>query len=236
MTHLFITRLAVAKVHPGHPTASPDRIRAIIKLWLEKASLFYTEQTQRSEFKVVLLYDSLHEATVKEFSYPAWAEPTVQPFQCWLGQQKFAGKPVTLSRVDADDSYSVDFFAYLDSLDFEAPRTLILHKKYLQYNMSSKLMLGPLHHYTPHFATLHFQSFPDFGQPNIEPLMRGDSVLHGIFGNHGSYHSRPHVTSPQCFALERITGWNVYNRFGKVFEKKVETEPYAELNERFVGY
>jgi hypothetical protein len=208
--------------------ATPEHIRCIIKLWLEKASLFYTRQTAPLDFRVVLLYDDRYADVVSEFTYPVWSCLSTDSVTQWLNAH--ASGPVTLTRIDADDSFSVDFFDYLRSLSFQE-RTLILYKRLRHYDISRRILSEELWHPSPHFATLYFPDLPKLD----EHENAGRGILRGIHGDHSTYHRHAHVVPEKCYALARITGRNIYNRYGLIMASHKHPKP-ACLDDRFVGY
>lgn len=229
--HLFFTRLAVraGAVARGRRDRSPENIRRYVDLWHDAASAFYARQTVRSDFRVVLFYDSLYEAVVKSRPLPHWAEASRGFYPEWLERHPgLVGKPVYLTRLDADDSYSVDFFEVLSALRLER-RTLILHKRFKQYDLRTQALTNQLRHPSPHFATVYFPRLPPFNSDTLDAFT-------GIVGDHTRYSARPHIEAPGCLALERITGFNVDNQFMKVWGTRRDVGISADLDPRFVGY
>lgn len=87
-----------------------------IRLWFDEASLFYERQTLQEPFCVVLRYHEDYADVVRSFDYPEWAELSLDSHDLWLRKHVPVGQACALSRVDSDDSFSNDYFAYLADL------------------------------------------------------------------------------------------------------------------------
>jgi len=231
VTHVFFTRLALraGAIASGRGTRHLNHIRRYVDLWHDASSVFYTHQTVEAGFRVVLFYDALYAEAVHARPLPHWAEAFCGFYPAWLARHtELAGKPVYLTRLDADDSYSIDFFEALASLKLQQ-HTLILHKRFKQYDLRTDKLTNQLRHPSPHFATVYFPEFPQFGPDTADAFT-------GVFGDHTRYSARAHVEAPGCLALERITGFNVDNQFMKVWGTKRDVGVSAALDPKFVGY
>ena len=229
--HIFFTRLALLADHvsQGYRCRSPEQVRKYVNLWHDASSKFYIHQTIKTRFRVVLLYNPIYEAEVRARPIPYWAEAYPGFCDAWLRQHKeLLGQKVFLTRVDADDSYSIDFMERVVALGL-TEHALILHKKFKQYDLATQTLTVPMRHLSPHFATVHFPELPAFSESTVDQFI-------GVHGNHTEYYKRPHLELEGCFALERITGYNVINRpikssgHGKAVVVGEANDP------RFVGY
>jgi len=235
MKHYFFTRIAcdARTIYPKSRIRSDAEIRQIIGTWLDYSREFYHSQTVRVPFQVMLRYSNMYRQTVKDFSWPDYCDLHPGWLNEWAAANIPVGEECTLSRVDADDSYSVDFMEYLEQLKYPK-RTLILHKKIKQLRVDTGEWTNVMTHRSPMFATIYFPSWPGFEYKDRHGNM---DVMEGIQGNHGKYRTVPHETSPKCFALMRITGRNAANRWKTLGVRNInDVTVTKEPDPRFVGY
>lgn len=175
MHHIFITRLAV--VIPGKASrletrlkkysSIQERISDIIQYWSDHASKFYTLQTIDSPFKVFLIYSKRYEDVVKSFDYPDWVElcldrriDSIADRQIF---EQYDNEPMSVSRIDADDWYSNDYFDMLEQSYVPTHKNLdmsiILNKNIIQFNRANNDVSYPIRYSSPGFASLVFNKF-----------------------------------------------------------------------------
>ena len=243
MIHFFQTRLAIDRGDLLGGRQAPvgnEHIAFLAKIWLEKASMFYERQTVKAEFQVILLCNERYRPLLSALKFPAWAHLCYdyhsqrRPLY-WLDEVGATGKQATITRLDADDSYALDFFEFLGGLGARSEEQLfVLHKLFKQYDARNRQLSEEMGCPSPHFATMYFRRIPDW---HAVPAAQLESTFRGAMGNHGYYHKYSHIDSgPKCYALERITGRNLGNRRGCILGRKVDARFASELDPRFVGY
>lgn len=217
MHHLFITRLAVAITGKASRLQTKlktydsinDRIQDIIQYWHSHASKFYTQQTIDSPFKVFLVYSDKFESIVKSFDYPDWVHLTRDRAIdkiCNRGKfERYDQSPMSLTRIDADDWYSNDYFEMLqhdhETTHDKLKMTTLLHKRILQFNRSNNTVSLPVTYTSPGFASYVFKQFDKKMMPvNIR------------LWPHGQIKRRPHITPDGLYCMQSV-GINAVNRW-----------------------
>lgn len=252
--HYVWTRIAVlpSAVTKGLEPRTPERIAWDCRFWLDYSSKFYERQTKDVPFTVCLMHHDTYADVLRQFDWPKYVKLVNQECSDWFAENIKPGERVTLTRIDSDDSYSVDFFEYLDSFDFPA-RVLALHKLQRQYDVLGRRLSQPVYHERPAFATIYYPSFPviDGDRANgttlllahdPDPTCKTPGVgiaggpFYGVIGNHGRYPQTPHVTTPGCHVLHRLTGQNPVSRLGVLGWRTVVLKWEECLDPRFVGY
>ena len=229
--HIIFTRVGLEEIGPIK-RSSVERTKKYCQLWLKCSSAFYTAQTKAAPFMVAIQYSPRYEGVVRSFTWPEWVKLTthIRMFE-FVNQEKLAGQRVLMSRLDADDSYSVNFFEALET----EPAGLLLHKRFKQFNMATGELTAEMRRNAPHFATLIFDQLPS-------TLVWEDTA--GIDNNHKHLEKFPHRELGGCFCLERVTGFNVGNfwkhidlvRRGKITAATNPVKSSLELDPSFVGY
>jgi hypothetical protein len=244
MNHIFITRLAVYIASRRNPPEKvlqtrckvydciEDRISDIIKYWLVHASRFYTQQTIDHPFKVMLVYDPMYENTVKQFNFPSWVELTTDIKIDRLGTHskflsQYDNSKLSVSRIDADDWFSNDYFEYLAQ---DHPPTITredhelsvhLHKRIIQYQRSEKWsqprVSNPVRFSSPGFASYTFNNF------NTKDLRSFGLRL----WPHGNIKKYNHITPETIYGLQSV-GINVANKW-----RHRNTSSGPEVTDRF---
>ena len=256
MRHVIFTRIALDNVCPKHADlqrgdrtesfwASRKVVKHIIEVWRETASLCYRNQTEGLDFTVVLLYSAVNKDLLDKYEWPPWVEFhecngqtwSTKGVPLWVQKNIKPGEAVTLSRIDADDSWSNDWFAFLNTLSYEE-KTLILYNWQHQYHMTDDMFSAPVYHPSPMFATLYFPSFPADYEP--AKAIGKEGTLLGVMGNHAWYAAAKHVEFGIAYVMMRFRRLdnresNIMSRFGYIGNKRVDIE-LIEKSPRFVGY
>jgi len=255
MTHYFWTRIAChgpRSVHGNFPVRSVEETEWHVRFWRDYAGKFYEHQTKDAPFTVCLRYDPEYEGLVKSFDWPQYVILTTAEVYEWLPANVKPGARITATAVDADDSYSVDFLEYLSSLTLPA-RMLLIHHRLRQYHVPTGRLSQQVYHERPNLATIYWPKFPgpteyDAGQKFIlrghdpNPKQRalgvgiGGGEYYGLTGDHGNYPHSPHIATPGCHGLFRITGRNSISAEGVLAWESFVFKPEKQLDPRFVGY
>lgn len=243
MHHYFWTRIAVDShlVNQKIPRRSHEDTEKAIALWHSQASKFYERQTVSANFTVCLMYSPSYQYLMDCFQWPDYVQLTTLQCYDWFPRHVRPGAEVTMSRLDCDDSFSIDLFEYLNELPkLYDKHTLILYFWVRQYHVARRQLTKPLFFKTPQFATIYYPEFPrlepvkDDGRPG-KKTMFPTAPFYGIVGNHGKYPQQPHVDAPGVYALMRETGINVVNKVGSVGRGMVRPEFESRPDPRFVG-
>ena len=235
MKYFFFTRIALEgnKIHPTYATLPDDQIARYIEFWLRYSRQFYEHQDGDFDFKVGLMYSRCYAHLLSDYTFPDYVDLTMDHPAHWIRNNCVGLGPVTVTRVDADDSYSNDFMGFLGELGSMTQDALLLWKQIHQYDVASDTFYAPLTHGSPMFATIY--------RPNMAPFDPEDCIstdgtpLLGIVGNHGKYHLHDHVAPPTPYALMRITGWNRQNLLGLMGRQRLHPTPTSEGRSRFAG-
>lgn len=221
MMHYFWTRLAVdSHLVNQKIERRPDDVTArAIELWLNRSSKFYEGQTVDAPFKVMLMVSESYKHVWSAYKFPPYAELTTLQVYDWGPRVIESGAEVTLTRLDCDDSYSVDLFEFLATLPGYRQHLRVLYYWMRQYHVATRRMTAPVLTAAPQFCSIYYPAFPevkptrDDGKPG-KPTMETTAPFYGIVGNHGKFPQQPHIDAPGCYALMRETGYNVVNRCG----------------------
>jgi len=236
MRHFFFTRIAVEGklIHPSYPNVEDAVIRDYIELWLNQSSKFYEENGFKGEVKVGLWYSRFYAHVLADYEFPDYVDLTTEHPAHWIRNNCVNTGQVTITRLDADDSYSVDLWRILEErLHNESQDKLILYKKIHQYDVETDTFYEPMWHSSPMFATIYRSDLKPF---DADACIRKDAApLLGIIGNHGKYHLATHDTPEMAYALMRITGWNKQNRLGLMGRTRNNLSPTSKGRHRFVG-
>lgn len=263
MKHYIFTRIALECICPKHRElkqgdhtqsmwGSRKPVQYVIDTWRNVSSLCYTEQTTSVDFQVVLLYSQVNADLLLQHQWPKWVsfcraetedlngrDNPPQAIVNWVNENVTKDEPVTLSRIDADDSWSVDWFSFIERLSFRE-RTLLLYNWQMQYDIADDLLAGPFYHPSPMFSTIYYPRVPEF---TYETARGENGELLGVLGNHAWYQHAQHVEVEGCYALMRFgkigdRHSNIMSRFGYIGNRKLEDMEIAEggRDSRFVGY
>ena len=234
MNHVFVTRIAVRLGGKARLTKTRmkqydninDRLSDIINYWLQHANKFYTRQTVDDPFQVYLVYSKQYENVVKSFTYPDWCRLTTDKYIHRVASKAvydaYDGKALSVSRIDADDWYSDDYFEYLNE-DHEYTNkvkqyTCHLHKWIRMYDRQTSKISTPQHFSSPGFASV---TIPNF---------RKNMISYGIeMWPHGDIKRRPHYTPDAIYGMQSV-GCNVVNKWRP--HTKSDTA-YMQDNNRF---
>ena len=220
MQHFFFTRLAVRMVNNKNlgmllNTRSKkydniqDRLNDIISYWQKYASKFYDQQTVDDPFHVYLIYSPAYVDIVKSFDYPKWVTLTTDTNIDRCRNLKMFipvdNNKLSISRIDADDWYSSDYFEYLNrDFEFTYPGknlTVHLHKWVVQLNRLSTKLSTPCHFKSPPYGTFTFNKFDLKHIPLNMPLWP-----------HGNLIKYKHIIPKEIYALQSV-GLNVINKW-----------------------
>lgn len=266
MRHIIFTRLALDDVCPKHLElqrgdrtesmwGSRKPVKHVIAVWRQIASQCYEAQTVPLDFSVVLLYSKCNTDLVDAHKWPHWVRLCeardhsdeerrggIDAITHWVRDNVSAGEQISMSRIDADDSWATDWFEFLQTLPKRYDeRTLLLYHLQMQYEMSNDLLAGPFWHPSPMFATVYWPAFPaDYSVDIAEGV---DGSLFGVLGNHAKYASVKHVGVPRCYVMQRFgmignRHSNIMSRFGYIGNRRLEymeTQVHGR-DARFVGY
>jgi hypothetical protein len=211
-----------------------DRVYDVIDFYLKRCSKFYLSQvesphSQGDTFEVYASYGNKYLPLIEQFDFPDYInliyrgpgfsttrEQTPEnPFQLrcdFLFDEKFkdthTGKPISITRIDADDILSNRTFANISAethryRDF--PYFYILYKRYRQFERATNKYTVPLFHHSPGFATVAFPCI-DNDIYNHED----GSVSQLRMWPHDCLHARMHTEADFVGALQSI-GNNVGN-------------------------
>ncbi len=215
MTHLFITRIAVelggsariTKTQHREYSSPNDRIDNIIKYWLSHASKFYTRQTKDCPFRVYLIYSGKYKDVIMSHTFPEWVtlstnknldRPTGKVYEKYLDQR------ISVSRIDADDWYSDDYFDYLSTdhkpTDLTNNTTTVLHQSIRFFCRYRQVVSKPVYFPSPPFGSIIFNKYLD------APILRFR------LWPHGNIIKRPHLVPDKCHAMQSV-GCNVVNKW-----------------------
>lgn len=236
MKHYVWTRLAVdtASINARLPERKANEHDAAIRLWHQHARLFYEHQTVDADLTVVLTYSPRWRDLVLAYRYPGYVRLTTTDITGWIRRNVPLSKPVTLTRCDADDSYSTDWLEMLEhEMHPHTKRTHLLYYMHRQYDYTRGLLSAPLRHKCPQFSSVYFPVFPALSAAETERHLPGNPLF-GLVGNHGRFPSEPHVEAPGCYALLRVTGFNAVNCWGTVGRGREKVAIEAEADPRFV--
>ena len=258
MRHIIFTRIALDFVCPKHHQlhngdrteswwGSRKPVKRVIKIWRQLSSQSYEYQTVKADVKVVLLYSECNQDLMDAHSWPSWCEllkvdVPAEGIAHWCKDNIKAGERITTTRIDADDSWSIDFFKYLNSMDY-AERTLILYKRHHQYDIATDRLTSILWHPSPMFATIYWPSFPSDYDPEAAAGKTGS--LLGVLGNHAWYAEVPHVEAERTYVIRRFDTShenfsNIMSRFGYIGNNRLDKAEYiaqnSRVNDRFFGY
>jgi len=249
--HIIFTRVGVDGIGFGACSTSEKLVESYCNLWLKSSSKFYTAQTTNVPVTVAIQYSLRYAKIVKSFDWPPWValdmNDRLLPF-IRENHEALAGKRILVSRLDADDSYAIDFFEALE----KEPSGLIIHKRFKQYNILTGELTDEMVREGSHFATVIWDEFPaDLeklkfntaalrNNPKVKPR---DSYIQ-IDDNHKYICKNEHRVLDGCFCLERVTGYNYGNfwkhpeliRRGSVKAKTNPVKSSKVLDPRFVGY
>lgn len=216
MNHIFITRLAVVLGGKASITKtknklydSPvDRIRDVIEYWFNHASKFYTQQTVDHNFKVYLVYSDRYRDVVKSYAYPEWCVLT-RDKRVDTVRENISGyyynDSLSVTRIDADDWYSNDYFEYLaqdhEITDMDNMNTTHLHKRVHLFNRTNLLISQPQQFSSPGFASVTFKK-----------LDRSKLPINLKLWPHGSIKHRKHLTPSEIYGMQSV-GCNVVNKW-----------------------
>lgn len=217
MNHVFITRMAVilggsAKLkrtkHREYDTVN-DRLNDIIKYWFNHASKFYTSQTVDHPFVLYIVYSEHYKDVVLSYNWPDWCILTRNKDIDHINDKSIFGaydnKPLSVSRIDADDWYSNDYFEYL-SQDHKLTHnkhfyTTHLHKELYLFDRYHNRISVPVKFSSPGFASITFSKF----MTGLLPLNTG-------LWPHGMIKRRPHYTPEEKYGIQSV-GCNVVNKW-----------------------
>jgi hypothetical protein len=216
---VFITRMAVllggkaklTKTKAREYNSVVERLEDIIRYWFDHASKFYTQQTVDHPFKVYIVYSKCYESIVRSFTFPKWCElveykhKNIDRVNSIEYYSKYNNQPVSISRIDADDWYSDDYFDYLSSdcelTDPGRNLTTHLHKWLRLYNRQTGEISLPQHFSSPGFATNTFK-----------PMDTSQIPMHLSLWPHGNIKRSPHITPSNIFCMQSV-GCNVVNKW-----------------------
>ena len=245
--HYVWTRIALTSAEVDLNTSrlgdlSDEDMAQNIVLWLTRSSKFYEQQTVDVPFKVLLQASERYRHVVESFQWPEYTELVYDEAHAltWAAHNLTDGEQCTFSRLDSDDSFSVDLFEMLDGT-IDCDHILVYHT-YRQYNTVTGELTRMQHHYAPMFATRYIKHWSPISEEGLV-AMNGkgnheNCQLTGVVGNHATYPSHELAVSAHgCFAMQRITGRNVASRFGVIGRDRMEVVPLCDrLDPRFVGY
>jgi len=236
MIHYFWTRIALdtTAINKTLPVRTAVQHAAACRMWLRHSRKFYENQTVHQPFRVVLGYSEKWKPVLDGFNWPDYVRFTTLDICDWLRENATVGVPTTISRVDADDSYSLDLFEMLEAImSPRVERTMMLYHWVKQYDMVRGLVGKPIRHLCPQFATVYFPQFP---MTNARQTVRHipGNPFYGVVGNHGRYIDQPYVEPPGCYALLRLTGQNAINRWGTIGHGIVPPEIDKTADPRFI--
>ena len=218
MTHYFYTRIALdtAAINKTLPVRTAAQHEAACRMWLRHSRKFYENQTIDRPFRVVLGYSDKWKSILDSFDWPDYVTFTTGDICDWLRENVSVCKPTTVSRVDADDSYSLDLFEMLDTvMPPKSERTMMLYHWVKQYDMVNGRVGKPIRHLCPQFATVYFPQFPVTNPRQTARHIPGNP-FYGVVGNHGRYIDQPYIEPNGCYALLRLAGQNAINRWGTI--------------------
>lgn len=222
MNHIFVTRMAVVLGGRARITKTlnkqydtpRDRIDDIIKYWFDVASKFYTQQTVDQSFKVYVVYSQCYEDVVRSYTYPEWCvltcDKSIDKMRNVGDFKEYNDMPLSLSRVDADDWYSNDYFEYMSATPGDEYLTTHLHKRIRLYNRNTNKISTPQRFSSPGFASITFPKFNVNRLPTNLPLWP-----------HGNIKRRQHFTPNKIYCVQSV-GCNVVNKWRR--SAKIETD------------
>jgi len=229
MNHIFITRIAVllggkAKItHTKQKIYSTisDRLNDVVKYWQRHASRFYELQSKDDPFKVYLVYSPCYEHIVRSFEFPNWCVLTkdrkIDRIRSPEIYNAYDGQKLSVSRIDADDWYSNDYFEYLNCSANEPGVKTHLHKNIRLYDRSSKKISVPQPFSSPGFASIVFNEF----DKSLIPL-------NTTLWPHGDIKRRPHVTPEHTYCMQSV-GCNVVNKWRKNSKEETNHESLSRF-------
>ena len=236
MIHYFWTRVAqdTAAINKRLPVRTAVQHEAACRMWLDHSSKFYEHQTLDRPFKVVLGHSERWRPVIDSFFWPAYVEHTTLDICTWLQCNATVGQQCTISRVDADDSFSLDLIAMLEqTMGPRTERTMMLYHWLKHYDMTRGLVSKPIRHLCPQFATVYFPEFPKTHPDQTRKHVPGNP-FYGVVGNHGNYTQQPYIEPDGCYALLRLTGINAINRWGTIGHGIVKPELETAEDTRFI--
>jgi hypothetical protein len=240
--HYIWTRLALAAEQVdrnarrvGH--LSDERMNENILLWRDKASQFYYHQTVDAPFKVLLQASECYRHIIESYDqWPEFAEFVYdeEHVLTWAAHNLADGECCSVSRLDADDSFSCDWLEFAEGhlgLDI-----LMMYGYHRQYNTETGELSRMLFHGAPMFATRFVKAWEPVSNPHA--LVHGNCQLTGAIGNHGKYPSyRGSRYARGCFAMQRITGKNTASAWGVVGNSRLDDMKLCDRKDpAFVGY
>ena len=215
MNHVFITRIAVVlggKARVTHTkqkiySTIKDRLNDVIQYWQDHASKFYELQTIDNPFKLYPVYSPCYEDVVRSFDYPDWCVLTTNRMVDRTKHPDIYNahhdQKLSVTRVDADDWYSNDYFDYLNRCASLAGQHTYLHKKIRLYDRISNKISTPQPFSSPGFASMVFNTFDKYKIP-----------LNTSLWPHGDIKRRPHTTPEEIYCMQSV-GCNVVNKWRK---------------------
>lgn len=235
--HWIFTRIACDARTINKSEPRPDEhIEKIIRTWIDFSGTVYnTWWKNRQDFRVLLRYSDRYAHLIKKIWWDNWAILTPEFPHENVAALVRDGDFCTMSRVDADDSYSIDFLDHLDRYMKTAPpgKSLLLHKRIRQVNtLDGHKMTEEMVHKCPMFSTIVWKPWVAPDDMRVGER-HGPPELLGLIGNHGKFHELPHEELPECVALMRITGINAANQLGLMGREWKEVNYAREWDPRF---
>lgn len=185
-------------------------INRIIQLWFRFGSKFYFAQTDERDFEVRLIYSPRYRDIVFQYDYPDFVKfykyEKDPALQTWRNLDDVP-RPCLVHRVDADDQYCIDFFRQVEkraNTIYKPQHQALLHTRYIQFDMRTRLTSPVQHMPCPHFVTVRLldgQTLP----ATADPLHTKQHNVPKRFKTVGS----GNVT----LALEGLHGGNWVNRW-----------------------
>jgi hypothetical protein len=202
-----------------------ERIEDIVKYWFAHGSKFYTQQTVDHQFKVYIVYSKCYEKIVRSFTFPEWCILTeskdIDKINNPTFYTEYNNQQLSVTRVDADDWYSNDYFEYLSRdhkpTDPNRKLTTHLHKWIRLYDRTTGQVSTPQHFSSPGFASMTFNSFNTKHIPMRLALWP-----------HGNIKRRPHTTPEDIYGIQSV-GCNVVNKW----RYSCKPEPHFAQLDRF---
>ena len=223
----FFTRIALIfnQINPGLRPRTDEQYHKMAEIWINKSSKFYEHQTLDVPFKVVLMYHPDNRHIIDSHTWPSYVEFTTDNNEIWLKNNVARGSQIMVTRIDYDDSFATDIFAYMTSMKQQLQQdTIIMYNKIRMYHIESGTFTSPMEHRSSMFISKYIHDFQppesdDRNHPYYKFEPTSTSQVYGILGDHGKVYLKPHIKPDECYALCRLTGFNAANNIN--LEKKL---------------